>query len=480
MRRRPNCPSQLPLRFGNWNNTSNAGLWYRNGNNPRSNSNNNISGRPALPPSETNFSPSSVGQGLQDGKGGKGDSKAGGGVITRRHAILRIMDKIKNIYKDIASFENLYRASLQAQKDKRYRDNVLDYNRHREENLINTQNSLLWHTYELLPYHERYVYEPKKRLIMIQQYPDRVVQWAAYRKIMPIIDKTFYDYSFACRKGKGSYASIETLQGWLQAVYGLGYYYGIDDISKFFMRVDHEVMMWDLRNRVEDEEVIWLYDKFYNSSDTAFGIPEGLSADQVAIEDRLFNVGMPIGNLSSQGEGNMYLDNLDRFFVNDLGFNESHILDKAAKLKRSGTHDNIEDAKILVEMCNGGMMRYMDDSLIIGPSKREIWRALDDARQYANDVLHLRFNDKTRVGRCDDGIDWLGCYVMADGIRIKRQSRNRIIKKLNARRKAYKAGKISAEKLEATENSYRARLEKLGCIGLLHDLGLEDNMNEHH
>lgn len=114
MRRRPNCPSQLPLRFGNWNNTSNAGLWYRNGNNPRSNSNNNISGRPALPPSETNFSPSSVGQGLQDGKGGKGDSKAGGGVITRRHAILRIMDKAGKISAEkLEATENSYRARLE-------------------------------------------------------------------------------------------------------------------------------------------------------------------------------------------------------------------------------------------------------------------------------------------------------------------------------------------------------------------------------
>jgi len=33
---------------GNWNNTSNAGLGYRNANNERSNANNNIGLRPAL------------------------------------------------------------------------------------------------------------------------------------------------------------------------------------------------------------------------------------------------------------------------------------------------------------------------------------------------------------------------------------------------------------------------------------------------
>jgi hypothetical protein len=34
---------------GNWNNSSNAGLGYRNANNERTNSNNNIGFRPALP-----------------------------------------------------------------------------------------------------------------------------------------------------------------------------------------------------------------------------------------------------------------------------------------------------------------------------------------------------------------------------------------------------------------------------------------------
>ena len=36
-------------RGGNWNNTSNAGVFNLNFNNPRSNSNTNIGGRPALP-----------------------------------------------------------------------------------------------------------------------------------------------------------------------------------------------------------------------------------------------------------------------------------------------------------------------------------------------------------------------------------------------------------------------------------------------
>lgn len=39
----------MPIRGGNWNNTSNAGLFYLNLNNVRSNVNTNIGFRPALP-----------------------------------------------------------------------------------------------------------------------------------------------------------------------------------------------------------------------------------------------------------------------------------------------------------------------------------------------------------------------------------------------------------------------------------------------
>ena len=41
--------TKLPIRGGNWNNGSNAGVFNLNLNNPRSNSNTNIGFRSALP-----------------------------------------------------------------------------------------------------------------------------------------------------------------------------------------------------------------------------------------------------------------------------------------------------------------------------------------------------------------------------------------------------------------------------------------------
>jgi len=59
----------VPYRGGNWNNGSNAGLFYLNLNNLRSNSNNNIGFRPALLRCQIR-----IAQGLYDSAGRKGAS----------------------------------------------------------------------------------------------------------------------------------------------------------------------------------------------------------------------------------------------------------------------------------------------------------------------------------------------------------------------------------------------------------------------
>lgn len=63
------------------------------------------------------------------------------------------MQSIKNIYEKIYDFENLHKAWEKARKGKRYRDDVLIFNRNYEEQLINIQNHLIYETYKVGKYH---------------------------------------------------------------------------------------------------------------------------------------------------------------------------------------------------------------------------------------------------------------------------------------------------------------------------------------
>lgn len=72
------------------------------------------------------------------------------------------MHSIKNIYEKIYDFENLHKAWEKARRGKRYREDVLSFNRNYEEHLIEIQNQLIYETYEVGRYHSFYVFEPKK------------------------------------------------------------------------------------------------------------------------------------------------------------------------------------------------------------------------------------------------------------------------------------------------------------------------------
>ena len=64
------------------------------------------------------------------------------------------MKRYGNLYPQVIEFENLLLATRQAQKGKRFRDNVLDFNYHLETELIKLQKELTDKTYQpgKLPY----------------------------------------------------------------------------------------------------------------------------------------------------------------------------------------------------------------------------------------------------------------------------------------------------------------------------------------
>ena len=112
----------------------------------------------------------------------------------------------------IYSWENLLNAYHEAANEKWYRSDVLTFSARLEENLIEIQNSLIWHTYKVGRYREFYVSEPKRRLIMALSFPDRVVQWAVYLQVNKELDNGMIYHSYGCRVGKGTTRAADRLQ----------------------------------------------------------------------------------------------------------------------------------------------------------------------------------------------------------------------------------------------------------------------------
>lgn len=264
----------------------------------------------------------------------------------------------------------------------------------------------------------------------------------------PIYEKTFISDSYACRKKKGTHKAADKLQYWLRQTERKPerYYYLKMDISKYFYRVDHEILLKILGRRIKDKRLLNLLERIINCENTKFGLPMGKEPDEVEVEDRLGNKGMPIGNLTSQMFANIYLNEVDQYAKHELGLHY--------------------------------YIRYMDDIIILHHDKKYLAQVKEDLRIFLDENLRLNLNNKTAIRPCSMGIDFVGFRIWATHRRLKKKTALKI--KRNMKRYVTKvaAGKESREKMERAIASYRGILSHCNSYGLRQNLNTLFKDNE--
>lgn len=336
---------------------------------------------------------------------------------------MKPIKRIGNLYTKICEFENLYEAYFEARKNKRYRKEILRFSARLEENLIDLQNELVNKTYTMGKYRQFLISEPKKRLIMALQFRDRVVQWVIYRHLNPLFDKQFIKDSYACRIGKGTHMAIDRLQYWLRRVDRTGrrWYCLKLDISKYFYRVDHAVLLRILRRKIKDKDLLWLLEKIINS-ECAFGLPLDVNISEVTDEIRLRDVGMPIGNLTSQMFANLYLNELDRYVKHEL---RQHYY-----------------------------IRYMDDMLVLSDNKQALHDIKDKIARFLETELHLKLNKKSGIRPVYLGIEFVGFRIWATHRKLRKSTSKKLKRGLRNLKRLYADRKRTLSELTPSIMSY--------------------------
>lgn len=350
------------------------------------------------------------------------------------------LQTIKNIFPLIYDFENLFNAYKKAISCKRYRPDVMAYTDQLEENLIELQNEFIWKTYSVGRYNIFYVYEPKKRMIMSLQFKDRVAQHAIYSILNPYFEKQFISDSYACRVGKGTHRAIRQPQRWLRKTDRnlKRFYYLKLDISKYFYRVDHEVLMGILQRKIADKDLLHVLSVIINCEDTHFGLPLGADVGNVAYDELLGEVGLPIGNLTSQMFANLYLNELDQHCKHHLHLHY--------------------------------YIRYMDDIIILHHDKKYPERIKQDIAKFLADNLHLQLNSKTCIRPTSMGIEFVGFRVWSTHIKLRKKTAEKMKKRLKYMFAAYRTGEIDRETLDRSIASYRDILQHFNSYGLRQSL----------
>lgn len=222
------------------------------------------------------------------------------------------MKRYGNLYPDIIAFANLVLAADKAQKGKRFRDNVLEFNYNREKELICLQQELTDKTYQHGKYRTFYIREPKIRMISAAPYRDRVVHHALCNIITPIFEKTFIHDSYANREGFGTHRALSRFTEFARS----SRYILQCDIQKYFPSIDHDILKTTIRRKIKCRDTLWLIDHIIDNSNEQFHLDEYFQDDDPSFLER--RKGLPIGNLTSQFFANIYLNELDHFVKEQL------------------------------------------------------------------------------------------------------------------------------------------------------------------
>ncbi|NJL27687.1 MAG: RNA-dependent DNA polymerase, partial [Thermoanaerobaculia bacterium] len=255
----------------------------------------------------------------------------------------------------IAAPEQLLEAWRRYRSGKRRRPAVAHFEVDAETRLLGISEAILGSSYQHGAYRLLEICDPKPRLIAVARVGDRVVHRSIHDALAPDFNRSFIADSYACLPDRGSHRAILRF---LEHQRRFRYVMHLD-IRAYFPSVDHEILLGLLAPRLRDRRVTALLEAILASGAELYRRPEVVAfyrGGERAGRPR----GLPIGNLTSQWWGNLYLDGLDHFIKRELGVGE--------------------------------YLRYMDDLVLFADQPRQLrsWRR--KVAEWLRENRHLELN----------------------------------------------------------------------------------------
>lgn len=262
------------------------------------------------------------------------------------------MKRVGNLWNKFISKENFRLAWYKTALGRRDRKDVQEFEKNLEENLEKIRQEVIAGKFTTSKYSTKQIFENgKHRLIYILPLKDRIVHHAINNIIEEIFVKGFIQHSYGCIKDRGPLAGSYRLRKLIMK----NDYCLKTDIKKFYPTVDQQILYDEVCKKIKDVKLLKII------KDIIFSFPGGKNC--------------PIGNLTSQLFGNIYLNKLDKLLKHKI------------KVK---------------DYC-----RYCDDCVILSNSKEQLFVIQKLIHEFI-DVELKQSMSYSEVFHTKQGIDFLG------------------------------------------------------------------------
>lgn len=338
------------------------------------------------------------------------------------------MKRYDHLFEKICDIENLRKAHKNAKKGKGWYKEVQEIDKDPDKYLKQIREMLINHTYRTSEYEVFYKDDgrKKRKIYKLPYFPDRICQWAILQVIEPCIVSNLTTDTYSAIPERGIHKGLTKLQTAMwndpeECKYCLKL-----DARHYYQSINHNILKEKYSRMFNDNELLWLLNEIIDSIQTAD--IEDLTAIYLLEEDIDPETGIPIGNYLSQYSGNYYFSSFDHW---------------------------IKERKYVKYY-----FRYMDDIVIFGKTKEELFTLKKEIDVYFSNELKLNIKGNWQVfPSYVRGVDFLGYRTFYKYTLLRKSTCQEMKKKMTAIRNKVEAGNMMNYSEWCSINSYKGWLK---------------------
>lgn len=340
---------------------------------------------------------------------------------------------------DLPTVSDLFQAYYDCRRTKRNTRNALAFEERLERNLMNLYHDLIDGSYKPGRSICFVAQHPKVREVWAADFRDRIVHHLFYNRVADRFHRAFIHDSYACIPGKGTHRAVDRAEHFARSLtqnYTLPGYVLKMDIANFFVSINKNILDALLARRIQEPWWMALCRTIlhHNPTENAHIKSPAWLLRKVPQHKSLFNAhgnGLPIGNLSSQFFGNVYLDGLDQYAKRQLNCRR--------------------------------WLRYVDDIVVMDASGSYLHSLSQQVDAYTRHHLAVRLHpNKTSINRIERGFELLGFVVKPHARYIRRFTVATAAKRIGGMCRA----RVDPRRIQASANSYFGIFRQANAFGL--------------